>query len=929
MPGRRHLRRRYFWYIIPVLIGMGGLVFSVQFENPILRFALILLSVCIPVFASGNFLARHGTRGMGRVVLLAGFVLLMLGIAATFRGFPEMALTKDLFSGNLTEEISQRLGIFSLLLGLIVVMLSVMRTGEAIEEIGEQFRHLADQISEGFVLSSPDGTIILVNQRFLEMLDLDEDLVVGQNANQLVERYSVDAMEPHLDLRAKGLASEYEMKRNVRGEERQFWVSGTPIFNARGGRMGTLATVRDVTERNRMARRLEQYAKGLQELVEEQTRKLRQSEEQFRELLLQMNEGFLTIDSSYRIRFVNNRVCELLQIDGSAAYGREVFDFIDPPGRVKLMELLRSENAKLVTESRSEFNFIRTDGTLVPSVVAVAPVHDMGGQDTRYSLVVTDVSVLKRMQRQLELRANELEAANEELRRLDRAKDAFLSNVSHELKTPLSTINGYVEMLQSGSLGELQAPQMSALKVMERNLKRLVSLINEMIEFSRMEIRGIHLHMTLFDASRLLREAVASMQPHALAKDISMTIYCPENFPPIWADRGKLGQVLGILLSNAIKFSHEGGLIQVRVEERPDHTAALIVSDTGIGIDPAYHQRVFDKFFQVDSSMTRRYEGTGIGLSIAKSIVEAHGGHVELVSEASKGSTFTLLFPSAVFDTRVPQTVERGDLENAHILITAEETVFRGVLTDILSKCGCMTEDAHNGFECLRVAEETEPDLIVFDDTLLVSSGSNVLENLRDSMVTNETPVLVLTSTESGKPLRAISTISNTRFLPKPFAAAAFIESVLEALSGEPAAVAPSVLLDSDHEPKVLVIDQDPDLLEWISTALQRKQISCYIASDTRQAVEIAEQVVPDVILVDMDAPLRPPEQTLAELSNAPVTRGVPICVVGGRAIGAVGGREGVAAVLKKPFTIAQVIQIVQHFHRSVAHVTAEAERNA
>ena len=920
-------RGRLLQYLIPTLIGLGGLLFSRQIDNAILRFAVILVSVAVPLFAGGNLLARYGGQGRVRFLLLGGIVMLLIGAAASLSDVAETMAEQQVIPRSVAD-ISRWIGMFSLLLGSCAVLFSVARTGEAVEEVGERFRHLADLMSEGFILSSPNGTVVLVNQRFLDMLGLTEEMVVGENAGELVVRLGVDSVGTHLDMRAKALASEYEISWHVRGEERQFWLSGTPIFDRHNRLMGTLATVRDVTERNRMAKRLERYAKGLQALVEEQTQKLRQSEAEFHDLLMQMNEGFITIDTNYRIQFANQRICELLKVSPQAFRGCEVFDFVDPASRMRLMGLLRIGDSPLFpSRPHPELNFLRTDGVAVPVVVAVAPVQapehppappSKGDRtdlppskgDLCYSLVITDVSELKRMQRQLEMRASELEAANEELRAFGRAKDSFLSNVSHELKSPLSTINGYVEILTSGSLGGLQGPQVSALKVMERNVKRLVSLINEMIEFSRMEIRGIQLQKTLFSPEKLARECVASAEPQALAKDISLSIFIPDEFPPAWGDPEKISQVLGILLSNAVKFSSHGGMIQVHVSASSDHTLAIAVSDTGIGIDPAFHTRVFEKFFQVDGSMTRRYEGTGIGLSIAKSIVEAHGGEITLESELNKGSTFTMLFPGAVFDSTVSSRTA-ALCRDLRVVVVAEGETLRGTLCAVLTKSGCAVEEAGNAYECLRLAEETQPNVIVFNELLADAAGPHTMGQLRQHPATSSIPVIGLTGEESSRAQGIAELLHEVHFVMKPFSGEDLMSNVHRVCCGEGIPAAARATDVSQQEPRVLIVDPDPDLSEWLTTALELRGISCYAARDVKEGIAYARRAPPDVILFDADAPAVNPQRGPAMFRENESTRDVPICIMTGSIPEESAAWEGVTARLRKPFSAHELMRVI------------------
>ncbi len=885
-----------------------------------MRLMVVLVSVAIPLFALGNLLAREGGHGLERLILMGGTLFLFVGAAASYWASP--SLENELISPKVVL-VTQWLGMFSLVLGLSVVLVWAVRTREAVDELSERFRHVANHITDGFILSSTDGKILLVNNRFLDMLDLSEKDITEKNISDLIDRWRVDAVKSHFDLRAKGLASEYEISWNARGEERQFWVRGTPLFNQRGQWMGVLATLRDVTEKNRMAQRLEHYAKGLQVLVEEQTQKLRQSEVRFRDLLLHMNEGFLTVGGDYRIRFANKRICERLHVGEDAICGRNVFDFVEATGRARLMDLFRDEESHVDSLSRPELNLTAADATSVPVVVAASRVHDAESTDTEFSLVITDVSELKQMQHQLELRAGELEAANEELRLHGRARDGFLSNVSHELKTPLSTIHGYVEMLESGSLGPLQSTQMNALTVMARNVKRLSSLINEMIEFSRMEIRGIQLKIGLYNVGSLVRECVASIQPQAMTKDLSLSMFVADDFPAAWIDRGRIAQVLGIFLSNAVKFSLEGGMIQVSATERPDRTMAISVSDTGIGISRTHHGRVFEKFFQVDASKSRRYEGAGIGLSIAKSIVEAHGGTIELESELNVGSTFTIVFPRAVFDANVPVEKREG-LEKLKVLLVTQERTFRTTVTQLLTQSGCIVDHAKNSYECSRMADENEPDVILFDEAFSDVAGTATLTGLRENPVTINIPVIVFSCDDARNKPQAAD-LPDVHLMVKPFEAVDLLNRIREVCLGQMLVPEqPHVQLDV-QQPKALIIDPDPDLLEWVETALRLRGVVGIVASAPQEGLALAIKNPVDAIFMDIDSPPSSVSRKLAVFREVEATRHVPIHIMTGLLPIGHAQPEGTDGALKKPFAIDEMVRLI-HEARAIRPTQQQKE---
>ena len=909
----KYRRDRVIWYLVPILFGMAGVLFSSMLPIAAARFTAIILSVGIPLFSIGNLLARNGGHGGRKLLLGIGMLMLLIGAAVSLLETPGEIIDLSFLSDR-GIDLARAVGMASLVLGLGAVLYSSLLAGEAIEEVGERFRLLADQMIEGLVLSAKDGTIVFVNHRFLDMLGVKETDVIGMHSYDMATKLGMVDMLPHIALRSRSIASEYELSYVVRGEEHQFLLTGTPLSDRRGLHAGTLTTLRDITERNRMAKRIEEYAISLESLVQERTQRMVESQEQFRDLLLHMNEGFLTVDESYRIQFANNRICELLKRDAASMLGKEIFDLADAPGRLRLMEILQEADEEKNEDNHGtnrieEFSIVRSDGILIPVVVAVAPVRDIAGLDTKHSLVMTDVSELKHMHHQLEVRARELEIANEELRMHGQARDSFLSNVSHELRTPLSTINGYIEMLLSGSLGEMPGTQLSALKVMERNASRLVGLINEMIEFSRMEIRGIKLRVSLFNPAKLLQEALSSIKPQAVAKDLVTSMYIPESFPPIWADRERLIQVLGILLSNAVKFSKQGGMIQVQISEPESHTLSIAVRDTGIGIDPKYHARVFDKFFQVDASISRRYEGTGIGLSIAKNIVEAHGGQLNLESEPGQGSTFSIVLPQVLFDVEIPFSMHEG-MDKIKAILVAESDSFRSFMRDMLFNLGLCLHEAHNGFECLRLVEEEQPDIIIFDEIFHDVGGLQMIQSLQDNPAFSTIPVILLALEDPATAQDPIRVTGNFHVILKPFTGKGLIHSIRACCFGEDTTPeTTSTSTPYSPVPFVLAVNINEDLNTWLEMALANRHMRYRSIEGLTQIHPVLKESIPDIILVEQDSAGSELHAALETMMLCGTIPTIPICLLIGQESQVT---TEVTKVLKKPFSIDELILTIQ-----------------
>ncbi len=241
-------------------------------------------------------------------------------------------------------------------------------------------------------------------------------------------------------------------------------------------------------------------------------------------------------------------------------------------------------------------------------------------------------------------RREEVAQALEEQRRLEQVKDQFIQNVSHELRTPLSLVHGYAELMRSGALGPLTPEQEDALEVIQRRTDFLTEMVTDFTLL--IEIRARGLRAELLDVPPLLHEAVASVQSAIEAAQLKLETHIPPRLPKIRGEGIYLRRVLDNLFSNAIKFTPAGGRVGLRAW-REDKHVCIAVSDTGIGIPEAERERIFQRFYQVDGGTTRQRGGTGLGLSVVKEIIEAHGGSVRLESSEGRGSVFTLRLPIA------------------------------------------------------------------------------------------------------------------------------------------------------------------------------------------------------------------------------------------------------------------------------------------
>lgn len=253
-------------------------------------------------------------------------------------------------------------------------------------------------------------------------------------------------------------------------------------------------------------------------------------------------------------------------------------------------------------------------------------------------------SALQASHRSLEQRVNdrtaELNAAMQRLSELSQMKANFVANISHELRTPLTHVKGYLELLVTESFGKITNEQRHALEVSQRSSEKLESMIEDLIMFSLATRGEMSMNLEKVDIRRLVTLAAKSAAAKAEARAVKVIPAAADDVPHVQADPEKIGWVINQLLDNGIKFTSSGGSVVIAVNEEAKNLVSISVSDTGVGIPPDRIKEIFEPFHQLDGSSTRHYGGTGLGLSLVRQIVEAHGSLLDVQSMEGKGSIF-------------------------------------------------------------------------------------------------------------------------------------------------------------------------------------------------------------------------------------------------------------------------------------------------
>jgi PAS domain S-box-containing protein len=382
------------------------------------------------------------------------------------------------------------------------------------------------------------------------------------------------------------------------------------------------------------------------ELLLDSQRRVRSAERLYRQLVERL-PGVTYISSPANVgpTFISPQALELLGLPAEEfiSHPDRAMQVIHPDDRESVeanMETLRREGGEYV----QEFRVVHPDGRIVwigddATVVAGEddkPLHVQG--------YLRDITPLKDAEAKQQAALEREQAANEQLRELGAMKDDFVALVSHELRTPLTSIRGYLELVLEGPDG-LSKETGEFLGIVDRNAARLERLVDDLLFMARLGSGKLELSLEDTDLAALARESVGAATPRASAQAVKLEC-AVEEVPAVRGDPGRLGQLLDNLISNAVKFTPDGGHVDVRVFPQ-NGDVAIEIADTGIGISANEQGQLFQKFFRTSAAGDRAIQGTGLGLSISKAIVEAHAGRIELESEENIGTTVRVLIPVA------------------------------------------------------------------------------------------------------------------------------------------------------------------------------------------------------------------------------------------------------------------------------------------
>jgi two-component system sensor histidine kinase/response regulator len=434
-----------------------------------------------------------------------------------------------------------------------------------------------------------------------------------------------------------------------------------------------------------------------------------------------------------------------------------------------------------------ETEHLKKDGSAIPVSLTISPIRD-AGQLSGIATIARDIT----QRRAAEL---ELQAAREAALESSRLKSEFLATMSHEIRTPMNGVVGLTALLLETPLNETQQQYAQGVKGAG---EALLALINDILDFSKLEAGKVDLDVRPFDPRLLVEEVAGLLAEAAQAKQLELIAYCDPEVPArLSGDSGRIRQILLNLTSNAVKFTASGEVsIRVRAEVQEDGTAMVLfgVRDTGIGIDPAHHSRLFESFSQADASTTRRYGGTGLGLAICRRLTQAMGGEIGLKSQLLEGSTFWFRIPLPVAPGSSAPAPAAGFLNGLRVLVVDDNATNRLVLESQLRGWHLQPEavpDARSALARARAAAAAgEPfDIAVLDLCMPDTDGLELARELKADAGLADIELIMLTSTMQVNPAE-ISGAGVREWLTKPVRSSEFYNRLVRLMSAHEQAAA-------------------------------------------------------------------------------------------------------------------------------------------
>ena len=601
---------------------------------------------------------------------------------------------------------------------------------EALRDSEQYLRKLIDSLSIYAGIITTDGVIVEVNQTALDFASLQSEDVLHQNfCDTYWWSYSTETkarIENAIKRAAAGESVRYDVVAQI--AENNFIVVDlniVPVFNKNEEVEYLVASGIDISDR------------------EASKQALQQSEYELRLITEVIPQQVWTASPNGEIDYINQRWqeyigCTLEQIQ------RRGWSSIIHPEDSRRIQTTWAESIRTGKKYDMEARLRRSDGTYCWFLGRGRPLYNQEGRIIKWYGTNTNITRIKELEEELRQQTEDLTEANQ-------IKDEFLAIVSHELRTPLNPILGWSQLLATGQLSAEQT--VKGFEIIQRNAQLQAQLIEDLLDVSRILRGKLNLDFAPLNLATIIKAALGTVQLAAVAKSIEIETELEPNIGRVLGDASRLQQIVWNLVSNAIKFTPQGGRISVKLEQS-DRYARIQVQDTGKGIQPEFLPYVFDRFRQAESSSTRQYGGLGLGLSIVRHLSELHGGEVEANSPGEgQGATFNVKLPLMNIPTAesmdsepASQSLELFRDRGLRVLVVDDELDSRDLLTFVLEQEGVEVTPVASADAALEALNSRTYALIISDIGMPQVDGYTLINQIRALPQGKNLPAIALTA---------------------------------------------------------------------------------------------------------------------------------------------------------------------------------------
>lgn len=623
------------------------------------------------------------------------------------------------------------------------------------------FRAYVEAASDIVYTLDLNGVFTFVNSYGLRLIGAhNSEEVVGHSYLEIVApEYQEPTLRAFRTLLATGELRDYEFVVLTRQGDRVFIEVNGRLLYQDGQLVGALGIGRDITERKRFETQLKMFSKALDSA----------------------HDSAMITDLSGNLRYANLATERIFGESFSTLKTAHFARFFSTPEQAHwILQHAIGEgwSGQVVCQ--------RQGGESFPALVSVSPVCEEDGTPTAISVIFRDIT-------QLEQIKAELASKNLELERANRLKSEFLANMSHELRTPMTSILGFSSLLGQQVYGELNDRQQLYIEQIHQSGEHLLTLINEVLDLSKIEAGQMNLHLAPILVDALCQDALTMVGPKAAEKQLVVHRTIQAGLPPLVADEVRVRQMLLNLLSNAIKFSSQGGEIGLEAKREGDRLL-LSVWDQGVGIPVEKQDQLFQPFQQLDSSLARQYEGTGLGLALTQRLAHLHGGEITLVSATGEGARFTLHLPidcravvsapqtdTSATPTRTVALSQDGGLKplpgqaSGQVLLVEDHPVNAMLLEHMLTYWGYETVHVPNGQAALDWLANNRPTLVLMDVHLPGMDGMEVTRRIREQPEWADIPVVATTALAQNRDRDRALAAGMQEYLTKPINSAQLV----------------------------------------------------------------------------------------------------------------------------------------------------------